>query len=196
MAALGGAGGTPPLNVQRKVAVLGYRAVGKMSLATHFVKGRFVDEYDPTIENTFAKKIRFKRAHFATEIIDAAGMDEYSRLSRNASVGVHGYLLVYSSTSRNSFEKIRFINDAVLRVQGQSPGVVRVLVATMADLRGQRQVEADEGRALADRMHIPFVECSAKENLNVAEVFTTLIKEIEKDTGFLDDQAQPGCAIL
>ena len=80
----------------------------------------------------------------------------------------------------------------MLRVQGQSPGVVRVLVATMADLRGQRQVEADEGRALADRMHIPFVECSAKENLNVAEVFTTLIKEIEKDTGFLDDQAQPG----
>ena len=107
MAALGGAGGTPPLNVQRKVAVLGYRAVGKTSLATHFVKGRFVDEYDPTIENTFAKKIRFKRAHFATEIIDAAGMDEYSRLSRNASVGVHGYLLVYSSTSRSSFERSR-----------------------------------------------------------------------------------------
>ena len=193
---MGSQSGTPPLNVSRKIAVLGYRAVGKTTLATQFATGRFVEEYDPTIENTFAKKIRFKRAHFATEIIDAAGMDEYSRLSRNASVGVHGYLLVYSCTSRSSFEKIRFINDAVLRVQGQSPGVVRVLVATMTDLRGQRDVEADEGAALAATWNIPFVECSAKESANVAEVFTTLIKEIEKDTGFLDADAAPSCAIL
>ena len=79
---------------------------------------------------------------------------------------------------------------------GQSPGVVRVLVATMIDLRGRREVAFDEGQALADRWNIPFIECSAKEAINVGEVFTTLIKEIEKDTGFLDDQAQPGCAIL
>ena len=37
---MGSQGGTPPLNVQRKVAVLGYRAVGKTTLATHFVDGR------------------------------------------------------------------------------------------------------------------------------------------------------------
>ena len=194
--ALGSSGGTPPLNVARKVAVLGYRATGKTTLASAFVKGRFVEEYDPTIENTFTKKIRFKRAHFATEIIDAAGLDEYSRVSRNASVGVHGYLLVYACTSRSSFEKIRFINDAVLRVQGQSPGVVRVLVATMIDRRGRREVAHDEGQALADRWNIPFIECSAKESINVSEVFTTLIKEIEKDTGFVDAEHGPACAIL
>jgi len=33
-------------------------------------------------------------------------MDEHTRLSRNASVGVHGYLLVYSATSRLSFDKV------------------------------------------------------------------------------------------
>jgi Ras family protein len=79
---MGSQGGTPPLNVQRKVAVLGYRATGKTTLATSFVKGRFVEDYDPTIENTFTKKIRFKRAHFATEVIDAAGMDESSTTRR------------------------------------------------------------------------------------------------------------------
>ena len=42
--------------------------------------------YDPTIENTFQKTIRFKKVQFFTEIVDSAGMDEYSRLSRNASV--------------------------------------------------------------------------------------------------------------
>jgi len=34
-----------------------------------FVKNRFAAAYDPTIENTFNKKIRFKRVHFATEIV-------------------------------------------------------------------------------------------------------------------------------
>mmetsp|Transcript_16053 Transcript_16053/g.64844 ORF Transcript_16053/g.64844 Transcript_16053/m.64844 type:complete len:243 (-) Transcript_16053:1270-1998(-) len=200
-----------------------------------FVKNRFAAAYDPTIENTFNKKIRFKRVHFATEIVDAAGIDErgagvccvgcvpeqhygvpehktdvpehdatrYSRLSRNASVGVHGYLLVYSTASRRSFEKLAFINEALLKVQGSSPGVVRVLVATMADLRHHRQVSYQEGRAaaakeasggpvprkglirlagaLAERWHVPYVECSAKEDANVAEAFTTLIREVEKD---------------
>ena len=82
---------SPPTTVHRKIAVLGYRAVGKTALAKQYVKRQFVERYDPTIENTFQTTIReFRSAHFATEIIDTAGMDEYSRLSRNASVGVHG----------------------------------------------------------------------------------------------------------
>ncbi|KAJ1451048.1 small GTPase superfamily [Pelagophyceae sp. CCMP2097] len=189
-------GAAPLYYVQRKVAMLGSRAVGKTTLATHFVAGRFVEAYEPTIESTLAKKVRFRRAHFHTEIVDTAGIDEHSGgLSRAASVGVHGYLLVYSVASRASFEKILFVNAALLRVQGQSPGVVRVLVATMIDVREQRQVSFDEGQALADRWRLPFVECSAKENINVSQVFTTLIKEIEKDTGFLDADSPAACAI-
>lgn len=186
---------SPPLEVSRKVAILGYHGVGKTCLAMRFASGRFTKVYDPTIENTFARKLRLKRAHFTTEIVDAAGMDEYSRLSRNVSVGVHGYLLVYSSANRLSFEKIEFINHALLTAQGMSPGVVRVLVATMVDLRVQRQVTFHEGQSLADRWNVPFVECSAKEDINVSEVFTTLIRQVDKDTGFLESDSPANCAI-
>jgi len=47
---------------------------------THFillcvvVSGTFSDNYDPTIENTHHKTIRFRKVHFATDIIDTAGM--------------------------------------------------------------------------------------------------------------------------
>jgi Ras family protein len=64
--------------------------------------------------------------------------DEYSRPSRNALVGVHGYLMVYSTTSKASFEKVRLINDILLNMLGDTPDVPRVLVATMADLAEQR----------------------------------------------------------
>ena len=44
---------TDPILVNRKIAVLGFRAVGKTSLTTQFVSGTFNNgRYDPTIENT------------------------------------------------------------------------------------------------------------------------------------------------
>ncbi|KAG9347791.1 hypothetical protein JZ751_003806, partial [Albula glossodonta] len=41
-----------PQPKSRKIAVLGYRSVGKSSLTIQFVEGQFVDSYDPTIENS------------------------------------------------------------------------------------------------------------------------------------------------
>ena len=87
-----------PTLVHRKIAVLGFRAVGKTSLTNAckyreiscyvsykliykltlssyiVVRGTFSDNYDPTIENTHHKTIRFRKVHFATDIIDTAGM--------------------------------------------------------------------------------------------------------------------------
>jgi GTPase SAR1 family protein len=66
--------------------------------------------------------------------------DEYSRLSRNASLGVHGYILVFSLVSRHSFERIGQVNDSLLTTLGDAPDVPRVLVGSMKDLEEQRQV--------------------------------------------------------
>mmetsp|Transcript_17858 Transcript_17858/g.53136 ORF Transcript_17858/g.53136 Transcript_17858/m.53136 type:complete len:198 (-) Transcript_17858:31-624(-) len=188
---------SPPLRAQRKLAILGYRAAGKTALAQSFCTGQFVEgAYAPTIENTFARQLRSRRAVFDTELVDCAGMDEHSRLSRNASVGVHGYVLAYSCASRASFEKVRFLNDAVLRVQGESPGVARVLVATMCDLRQQRCVTPEEGQALARAWSVPYCECSAKEGFGVADVFAALVREVERDSGVLDPDPAGGCVLL
>jgi GTPase SAR1 family protein len=42
------------------------------------------------------------------------------------------------------------------------------------------QVSYEEGQAFADARGIPFVECSAKRNINVGEVFATLLREVRK----------------
>mmetsp|Transcript_9177 Transcript_9177/g.14114 ORF Transcript_9177/g.14114 Transcript_9177/m.14114 type:complete len:193 (+) Transcript_9177:308-886(+) len=191
----------PPQNkdatvVHRKVAILGFRAVGKSSLTNTFVSGTFVETYDPTIESTHHKTIRFRKVHFATDIVDTAGMDEYSRLSRNASLGVHGYALVFSIVSRQSFDRIEQVNEALLNALGDAPDVPRVLVGSMRDLGDQRQVSLQEAQKLADSWGVPYIECSSKTGENVAEVFHTLLKEIEKDDGLLADNEDPGCIIL
>jgi Ras homolog enriched in brain len=122
----------------RKIAVLGDRHCGKSSLAERFVSGRFVENYDPTIENTLRKQIGFRSKSYNVEIVDTAGNDEYSRLSRNATIGVHGYILVFSVVSRSSLEKIRQINKMLLNMIGNPPAVPRIIVGTMSDVAEQR----------------------------------------------------------
>jgi len=185
-----------PALVHRKIAVLGFRAVGKTSLTNAFVSGTFAETYDPTIENTHHKTIRFRKVHFATDIVDTAGMDEYSRLSRNASVGVHGYALVFSITSRQSFDRIVQINDSLLNALGDALDVPRVLVGSMRDLTSQRQVSIQDAHGLAQSWGVPYLECSSKTGEKVSEVFHTLIKEIEKDEGLLSEKEENGCVIL
>jgi len=118
-------------------------------------------------QSTFHKTIRFRRVHFATDIIDTAGMDEYSRLSRNASVGVHGYVMMYSITSLQSFQKISQINTTLLNMLGDAPDVPRILVGSMSDLQSERAVTTAQGQELADEWGVPFMECSSLKDENI-----------------------------
>jgi Ras homolog enriched in brain len=53
---------------------------------------------------------------------------------------VHGYILVFSIISRQSFEMIRHVNALLFNTLGDAPDVPRVLVGCMKDLAAQRQV--------------------------------------------------------
>mmetsp|Transcript_5993 Transcript_5993/g.11343 ORF Transcript_5993/g.11343 Transcript_5993/m.11343 type:complete len:190 (-) Transcript_5993:1830-2399(-) len=185
-----------PQLVHRKIALLGFRAVGKTSLTNSFVSGTFDETYDPTIENTHHKIVRFRKVNFATDIVDTAGMDEYSRLSRNASVGVDGYILVFSIISRQSFDRIKQINESLLSALGDAVDIPRVLVGSICDLNEQRQVAYSDAKALADSWGVPYLECSSKTGQNVNEVFHTLLREVSKDDDILQEREENGCIIL
>ena len=66
----------------------------------------------------------------------------------------------------------------------------------MKDLQESRQVTQKEAQALADFWGVPYIECSSKTGENVADVFHTLLKEIEKDDGLLMETGGGGCLIL
>ncbi|KAK7524210.1 rheb small monomeric GTPase RhbA [Phyllosticta citriasiana] len=165
---------------QRKIAIVGSRSVGKSSLTVQFVDGHFVESYYPTIENTFSKLIRYKGQDYATEIIDTAGQDEYSILNSKHFIGIHGYMIVYSVASKQSFEMTRIIRDKILNHLG-TEWVPLVIVGNKSDLRPeQRQVSADQGKSLAEEFKCAWTEASARYNENVARAFDAMIAEIEK----------------
>lgn len=162
----------------RKVAVVGSRSVGKSSMTVRFVEDHFVESYYPTIENQFSKTVEYNGQEYAIEILDTAGQDEFSMMSDKHLIGVHGYLLVYSVTSRQSFELVEVIRDKILNAIGNE-NVPLVLVGNKSDLEYQRQVDQSEGLALAQRFGCTFRELSVKENVNVNSAFETLINRVE-----------------
>ncbi|CUS11203.1 hypothetical protein C7212DRAFT_350562 [Tuber magnatum] len=164
---------------QRKIAIVGSRAVGKSSLTVQFVENHFVESYYPTIENTFSRVIKYKGQEYATEIIDTAGQDEYSILNSRHSIGIHGYMLVYSVASQQSFEMVKIIRDKVLTHLG-ADWVPIVVVGNKSDLHIQRQVTAEEGKALTQQWNCAWTEASARHNENVAKAFELMIAEVEK----------------
>jgi GTPase KRas len=107
-----------------------------------------------------------------------------------------GFLLVYSITSRNSFEEINTFYQQILRVKDHDKVPV-IIVANKCDLEYERQVGANgmfkvsqlsqvndkfspEGRDLARHFGCKFIETSAKLRHNVDESFADLVREIRR----------------
>jgi len=170
---------------QRKVALMGFRSVGKSSLAIQFVQGQFVDSYDPTIENTFNKSIKIRNQEFELHVVDTAGQDEYSIFPTQYSVDIHGYVLVYSINSAKSFEVVQVLYEKIADLVG-NPRVPVVLVGNKKDLESEREVSTADGQKLAKEISAVFLETSAKDNFCVTDLFQNIVVQIETLNGNME----------
>jgi len=105
-------------------------------------------------------------------------------------------VLAFSIISRQSFDRIKQINESLISALGDAIDIPRVLVGSICDLHEQRQVSHGDAQALADSWGVPYLECSSKTGQNVNEVFHTLLREVSKDDDLLNENEENGCAIL
>lgn len=59
--------------------------------------------------------------------------DEYSILNSKHAIGIHGFVLVYSVTSRNSFDMIQIVYDKIINYCGIKE-IPCVIVGSKIDL--------------------------------------------------------------
>ncbi|KAK4534578.1 hypothetical protein CDCA_CDCA02G0603 [Cyanidium caldarium] len=172
--------GSVGLGLVRRIAVLGARGVGKSALTIRLCEGTFPESYLPTIEDTYQTAIRGRDNQLYTcEVIDTAGQDEFSPLGAQATIGVDGYVLLYSVRDATSFEMAQYINDRLLTTLG-SEQVPRILVGNQIDYASDREVTRDQGEQAARLLDAAFCECSAKTGANTLEVFRALLEEIDR----------------
>jgi len=99
--------------------------------------------------------------------------------------GAMGILLVYDVCDERSFNSnhllllwlILDIRTWFQNVeQHATEGVHKILIGNKCDWTEKRVISEDQGRALAQELGIPFMETSAKSNINVEEAFFSLAR--------------------
>eukprot|EP01138_Halocafeteria_seosinensis_P012044 gb/GECG01012309.1/.p1 GENE.gb/GECG01012309.1/~~gb/GECG01012309.1/.p1 ORF type:complete len:203 (+),score=32.10 gb/GECG01012309.1/:1-609(+) len=193
----GSGGGSAGHRVLRKIALLGFRGVGKTSIARRLAEDNFETAYAPTIISTYHTTFQVQNVQFDLELVDTAGQDEFTRIPSEASVGIHGYLLVYDVTSKPSFDKVQHIRESLIERIG-AESVPAVLVANKNDM-DKRRVSYEQGCELAKKWKYPFMETSARNADNIEQIFVTLLQEIEKESGLLkpkNEKKDKICSVL
>jgi GTPase KRas protein len=160
-----------------RLVVIGSGGVGKSSLTIQFMHNHFVDEYDPTIEDSYRKQCVIDGEDALVDILDTAGQEEFSAMREQYMLRGEGFLLVYSITDRDSFDSINAYHQQILRVK-DSESVPILLVGNKCDLEDGRRVGQNEGRLIGEELGCHCVETSAKLGLNVTEAFLNLVRQI------------------
>ena len=181
----GGSGGNaaPPRHMsEMKIAVVGSGGVGKSMLTLCFVQNCFIAEYDPTIEDSYRKQVTVDDVPCCLNILDTAGQEEYSTMRDMYMRKGDGFLLVFSLTSRQTYDETVELYDKILQVK-DADKVPLVLAGNKWDLQQDLEVTKQETEAMGKRLGCTALVTSAKEHFNVDECFYTLIRTIRNTGG-------------
>uniref|UniRef100_A0A8C5CBW6 HRas proto-oncogene, GTPase n=1 Tax=Gadus morhua TaxID=8049 RepID=A0A8C5CBW6_GADMO len=143
-----------------KLVVVGAGGVGKSALTIQLIQNHFVDEYDPTIEDSYRKQVVIDGETCLLDILDTAGQEEYSAMRDQYMRTGEGFLCVFAINNTKSFEDIHQYREQIKRVK-DSDDVPMVLVGNKCDLPA-RTVDTRQAQELARSYGIPYIETSAK----------------------------------
>ena len=183
-----------------RLVIVGGGGVGKSALTIQLIQNHFIDEYDPTIEDSYRKQVTIDDETCLLDILDTAGQEEYSAMRDSYMRTGQGFLCTYAINSRSSFDEVLAFREQILRVK-DADKVPMVLVGNKCDLEAERQVTTVEGKDLAKSFGCPIFETSAKARINVEEAFYQLVREIRKDvysntTKSKKSKNKPACSLL
>ncbi|KAK4117443.1 ras-domain-containing protein [Canariomyces notabilis] len=159
------------------VVVLGAGGVGKSCLTAQFVHNEWIESYDPTIEDSYRTQISVDGRQVVLEILDTAGTEQFVAMRDLYMKTGHGFMLVFSISSRTSFDELQTLRDDIIRIRDDEK-IPIVIVGNKADLEDQRAVDRAKAFALSQRWDAPYYEASARTRTNVDEAFTDLCRQM------------------
>lgn len=118
------------------------------------------------MEESYQTTIDIDGKALQVEILDTAGQDEYTPLRETFMHTGDGFMLVYSIVDDQTLEELRSIREQILRVH-RDKKVPMIVVGNKADMKKDRAVSKEEGKALADEFGAQFVEVSVSKNRTI-----------------------------
>ena len=160
-----------------KFLIIGDSAVGKSSLLLRFSDNYFNEAFLPTIGVDFKIK-RFQVADKVAklQIWDTAGQERFQTIISTYFKGAQGILIVYDVTNKQTFKNIEYWLGEVDKHAKKD--LAMMLIGNKCDMEESREVAAVEGKEMAEKLGMKFLETSAKDKTNVENAFMQLTKEL------------------
>lgn len=173
-----------PLQLAKKICLLGDLAVGKTSLVRRFVIDKFEDTYLTTIGVKITKKelllyLGQPEPQVAMKLMlwDIAGHHTFSNVKSAYYRGSDGALIVCDLTRQVTLANVAEWCRTLKQVSGERP---MILLANKSDLTDKFQYGQEEVEAMCKSLGITYLLTSAKSGKNVELAFRMLSKLIVK----------------
>jgi len=176
-----------------KLLIIGDSGVGKSSLLLRFADNTFNGSYITTIGVDFKiKTIEVDGEKIKLQIWDTAGQERFRTITSTYYRGTHGVIIVYDVTNTDTFINVkRWLHE----IDQNCDVVNRILVGNKNDNPDRKTVQTIDAQQFANSMNIQLFETSAKENVNVEEMFNYITKLLlinKKNQLLREKQAQGG----
>jgi len=170
-----------------KLVVIGDGAVGKTCLLISYAKKEFPKDYIPTVFDNYVVNITAGEQNIELGLWDTAGQEEYDRLRPLSYANANVFLLCFSVMNPTSYANV--IDKWYPELMHFCPDIPFILVGTKSDMRNDQNelkkltadkkapVSVEEGNRLATKLGaIKFLDCSAKTQENLKEVFDEAVR--------------------
>ena len=162
-----------------KILIIGDSNVGKTSILLQYTSNFFQETHIATIGVEFKlKEIMLDNIEYKLNIWDTAGQERFKAITKSFFKAADGIIFVYDITKKSTFTNIKnWFQDA----ESKTNDFKSIIVGNKIDLNDERTVTPEEGQNFANKKNCPFFESSAKDKINIDEIFLTLLKEILKN---------------
>ncbi|ETO20975.1 hypothetical protein RFI_16232 [Reticulomyxa filosa] len=158
-----------------KIVITGNGGFGKTSLLHRLVLDRFVEQYDPTIEDDFRKEIQLNNeSSCLVQCTDTSGQEEYLPLTSQWPRPADCIIIVYDVCELST--PTETVTTYLRRLQFEKS--VIIVAGTKADLRGSLSKYQNNYKSIVEFCklnNLPYIETSAKDNVNVDFLFQYVI---------------------
>lgn len=160
-----------------KYIFIGDSNVGKSSIIGRFLDDKFYNFHDATICLDFGiYNYKIDNDDIRIQIWDTAGQENFKSIIRAYYRNSDCCFLVFDITNRKSFENIKEWKNEVTKNINQEPEFI--LVGNKSDLSNERKITISEILEFAENNNMKYYETSAKNNINIKNVFIDTIKKI------------------
>uniref|UniRef100_A0A8C5R9I5 Ras-related protein Rab-3 n=1 Tax=Leptobrachium leishanense TaxID=445787 RepID=A0A8C5R9I5_9ANUR len=171
-----------------KLLIIGNSSVGKTSFLFRYADDTFTSAFVSTVGIDFKVKTVYRHdKRVKLQIWDTAGQERYRTITTAYYRGAMGFILMYDITNEDSYNAVQDWATQIKTYSWDNAQVI--LVGNKCDMEDERMIAPEKGKHLAEQLGFDFFEASAKENIQVKQVFERLVDIIcDKMSESLDSE--------